>query len=215
MKKLVAIIAIVGICLSMTACSLVGNSSSQESSSEVSVEVTPTPAPEISEEEVSSEPEVSEAEPEQGHDTESGELPVVNGSDDFIELFNGNDIDSYYLENINLAASVSEMVAVTEKTTRAWETQLNSSYSQLLVAYSSDAESNEKIAEEQSAWASDLPLMLEEIKESVNTGNSMANLEISYRYMLVYRDRCAEILNMLYEKTDGVSITMESGEAVG
>lgn len=229
MKKIVSLLLTAALALGLSGCALTNNPGSGEASGSpspaptaaASTEPQPTATPEATAEpsqEPASSSETSKADPvvasqADGGD-ESGELPGIDGPEDFVNKFNGNPIDEYYLSEIKNAAAVSDMVEVTNKAAQAWETQLNTTFDKLAAAVNTDADENERVNNEQKAWANDINAMIEEIKAAAGEG-SLANVEISHGVMLMYRGRCIQLLSELYNKTGDFTIKMSSSEAVG
>lgn len=227
MKKILSLLLVCAIALSFGACALMnqGGESSEsalpsETSSQVpeessQLEATPSDPPQTSSEsgESSSEGDKVVAAQVKG-EGESGNLPGIEGSAEFVEKFEGNAIDSYYLDAISKASSVAEMVDVTNKVSQSWEAQMNTTYDQLLQAVSSDAAESDRIQSEQTAWNNDINITIQEIKDAASEG-SMANVEISYGILLMYRGRCVTLLSELYNYSGEVTVTMSSSEAVG
>ena len=214
MKKIIALLLVGAISLSLSACSLTGT----QSSSQPEASATPTAAPEVTASptvapEATPAPEVTAA-PEDS-EAETKDLPKVEGTAEFLKAFEGNEIDTYYITEIGKAASVADMVSVNNKATQAWETLMNTVYDKVIAAVNTDANMAEKISTEQKAWASDVVIKTEEIKAGVKSTGSMANVEISHKIMLIYRERCTELLSILFDKTGEITITMTTADAVG
>lgn len=225
MKKILSLLLICALALSLSACALTNQGSSASSAA-------PTESPAPTEEPAKEPSEVPSAAPTEEPSSsassegskvvaaqvkgegESGSLPSIEGTQEFVEKFDGNEIDAYYLAEIAKASSINEMVDVTNKASQAWETQMNNTYDALMAAVNDDATENEKIGSQQTAWVNDINVTIEEIKAGASDG-SMANVEISYGVLLMYRGRCVELLSQLYNETGEVDVKMSSSEAVG
>ena len=221
-SKILSLLLVCALLYCFTACALVN----QEESSTVSESSASESSQESSEEPSSQAPSEPESEAQESGESsqvvaaqvkgegESGELPGVEGSPEFLEKFEGNDIDNYYLTEIAKASSVTEMVSVTNQAAQYWESQMNTTYDQLMAAVEEDADAKEQISTEQTAWVNDINITVEEIKEGATDG-SLANVEISYGILLMYRGRCVTLLSQLYNYTGEISIQLASSEAVG
>ena len=139
---------------------------------------------------------------------QNGELPEIEGPDAFLEKFVLNPIDKYYIENMEMASSLSAMLDITNNTMMYWETEVNSVYSELMMLLGEDSEEFQKIKAEQKAFNNDLKISAEEIKRSAEESltGSMINIEISYRIMLLYRGRAVELLCSAYNITNEVNV---------
>ena len=146
---------------------------------------------------------------------QNGELPEIEGPDGFLEKFALNPIDKYYIENMEMASSLSNMLDITNNTMMYWETEVNSVYSELMVLLGEDSKEFQKIKAEQKAFNNDLKVAADEIKKNAEESmtGSMINIEISYRIMLLYRGRAVELLCSAYNVTDEVNIEIVTDAA--
>lgn len=206
MKKLVCILLAAVLALSVAACTA---PSPEELPSEDVV---------ISDnggEDIEEEPNPEDLDPNNPQNMEiaSGELPAVEGSDEFKAAFKDNAIDKEYLENIAKVTTNAEMLEVTNKAAMAWESQVNFTYDQL--AATLEGEALEAVELEQTAWNNDLQISIEEIKEAAKDTGSSGNLDAAYKIMLVYRVRAAALLQLMFDSSGEVTMVDTSGEAVG
>ena len=226
MKKILALLLAVLMAVSFAACSDTKETSSASSSKN---EETVSSSSEIKEAESKTEEESkseSESETEDERDMttavqitgdeQTGELPEIEGPDKFVSLFLKNPIDAYYLEEMEMASSVSMMLSVTNNAMKYWEAQVNATYSQLMVIFGENSEEFKDIKAEQTAFINDLALATGEIRENAEKelSGSMVNIEISYRLMLLYRGRAVELLCEAYNLTSEVNIAIIT-EAAG
>lgn len=217
MKK-VKILALLVMCMLMSlmivSCSKKNeNSSSEESSSIVSKSESSKPEDSsISESSLLSKDNSSEIEstgsetsevqvtPEEVLDT----LPEIEtGSDEFKEDFKQNDIDKSYAESAGGTYSVTEMKQLISDTVEKWKSYIDVVYAQALETASSDTE-KETIKSEQEKWVSEIDGKIEEISTSAQGGGSQASLDASAKIMSLYRDRAAELCNIVYTNTGSI-----------
>lgn len=216
-KKLLALGLSSLLLLSMAGCSLMPAASGASGSSEQETVSQPeeTDVPEESGSTPEEEPgeDVEDPDHPDNVDTESGELPAVTGEEAFVGAFTKNDIDKAYLEEIEKAESIADMITVTNKATTAWETQLNYGFSQLSDTLT--GEELDQVTLEQSAWSNELTLAIDEIKAGAEGAGSTGTLDVAYKVMLLYRSRAIVVFDHLYQTTGEVNFSESTGEAVG
>lgn len=146
--------------------------------------------------------------------TESGELPVIEGDSAFVAAFTSNQIDFDYMDAMNKAGSVADMVKAANDAASAWETQINFSFTQLIDSLGEEDKEKEEL--EQSAWSNELSIAIDEIKAGVtDDAGSSGSLDVAYKVMLLYRNRAVAIFEKLYEITGTVELHQAEGEAMG
>ena len=217
MKKILALLLVVLMLSTLSACSqteknpAVSGGGNETSVSNSEKEETESKNNEESkaESEIESETDMTTAVQITG-DEQTGELPEIEGPDKFVSLFLKNPIDAYYLEEMEMAPSVSVMLSVTNNTMKYWEAQVNATYSQLMVIFGENSPEFKSIKAEQTAFINDLTLATAEIKEKAEKelSGSMVNIEISYRLMLLYRGRAVELLCEAYNLTSEVNVAI-------
>ena len=218
LKKIIALALVAVMAVSITACSnsssnTEDSSSAQSSTSEASenTEESTTDTESSSEsDETSSESSASETS-EAPIDGSSVPDPSV-GDDDFKSLFAGNAIDSDYLTEINSAEDVVSSVRAGNTAANRWKSQIEISLDEL-ESLDSTAYDEQKTAQE--TWENNLDSEIENIKSSLTTSGSLANIESAYNVMLLYRERAAEVMYQVYLANGEVNVTAGVGEAQG
>ncbi|MBE6730841.1 MAG: hypothetical protein E7564_04025 [Ruminococcaceae bacterium] len=221
MKKLIALLLVLIISLSLVSCADRQENYTGDTQTSIS-QTESVPADDVNEigkNEAESENEGESFVPENAtgdmttatqimSEEQNGELPEIEGPDGFLEQFVLNPIDAYYIENMEMASSLSGMLDITNNTMMYWETEVNSVYSELMMLLGEDSEEFSKIKAEQKAFNNDLKISADEIKENAEASmtGSMINIEISYRIMLLYRGRAVELLCSAYNVTGEVNV---------
>jgi hypothetical protein len=225
MKKIISILLIGALAISLTACSQDSSSSTSSDSSVSSSEQSTVSDDSSSEDSGESSSEASDS-PDSSADNSSetesstevpidGEkLPTVEGSDDFVAAFTDNPIDTAYLETLNSSESVVSMVRAGNSASSQWQSEIDSAYSTLLNKLT-DSDKIDALKAEQTSWENNLSTEINNVKTAVTSTGSLANVEISYGAMLLYRERAAALLSQLYDITGEINITTPSGEAAG
>ncbi len=214
-KKIIALALVAVMAVSITACSnssskTEDSSSAQSSASENTEESTTDTESSSESDETSSESSASETS-EAPIDGSSVPDPSV-GDDDFKSLFAGNAIDSDYLTEINSAEDVVSSVRAGNTAANRWKSQIEISLDELQ-NLDSTAYDEQKTAQEE--WENNLDSEIENIKSSLTTSGSLANIESAYNVMLLYRERAAEVMYQVYLANGEVNVTAGVGEAQG
>ena len=215
LKKIIALALVAVMAVSITACSnssskTEDSSSAQSSASENTEESTTDTESSSESDETSSESSASETS-EAPIDGSSVPDPSV-GDDDFKSLFAGNAIDSDYLTEINSAEDVVSSVRAGNTAANRWKSQIEISLDELQ-NLDSTAYDEQKTAQEE--WENNLDSEIENIKSSLTTSGSLANIESAYNVMLLYRERAAEVMYQVYLANGEVNVTAGVGEAQG
>ncbi len=215
LKKIIALALVAVMAVSITACSnsssnTEDSSSAQSSASENTEESTADTESSSESDETSSESSASETS-EAPIDGSSVPDPSV-GDDDFKSLFAGNAIDSDYLTEINSAEDVVSSVRAGNTAANRWKSQIEISLDELQ-NLDSTAYDEQKTAQE--TWENNLDSEIENIKSSLTTSGSLANIESAYNVMLLYRERAAEVMYQVYLANGEVNVTAGVGEAQG
>lgn len=193
---------------------------------EVSVE--PTPTSDVSEEvdpETATENEIDDADDEtdedlsEDHDystdlidsTYGGVFAEIEGDEDFIKAFVGNEIDENYITQINDSTTVIEMTNISSSTASLWETEINYIYSVLMQL----TDYSEEEQDEQTAWANDLSIVKEEIIESTAESGSSGKVDAGHQIMEIYRNRAIELYAKVYYYNGTVEFSPNIEGAVG
>lgn len=214
-KKIIALALVAVMAVSITACSNSSSntedrSSAQSSASENTEESTTDTESSSESDETSSESSASETS-EAPIDGSSVPDPSA-GDDDFKSLFAGNAIDSDYLTEINSAEDVVSSVRAGNTAANRWKSQIEISLDEL-ESLDSTAYDEQKTAQE--TWENNLDSEIENIKSSLTTSGSLANIESAYNVMLLYRERAAEVMYQVYLANGEVNVTAGVGEAQG
>lgn len=121
---------------------------------------------------------------------------IVTSNKEFNKLFAKNPIDKAYLTEMEKAASSTDMIAVNEKYTDIWKTEIDEGYKKLLAKAPADKKSSYQKTQEK--WVKETPAELEKISTAAQNAGSMAQLEVSGETMEYYRNRAARIYKNLY-----------------
>lgn len=214
-KKIIALALVAVMAVSITACS--GSSSNTEDSSSAQSSASENTEESTADTESSSESDETSSE---SSASETSEAPIDGssvpdpsaGDDDFKSLFAGNAIDSDYLTEINSAEDVVSSVRAGNTAANRWKSQIEISLDELQ-NLDSTAYDEQKIAQE--TWENNLDSEIENIKSSLTTSGSLANIESAYNVMLLYRERAAEVMYQVYLANGEVNVTAGVGEAQG
>lgn len=217
MKKFLTILLIMSTFWVLTACA------TEDIIEDVIVETTPTIVPDESDENSEAYDEIEEEtdtqEDEDNDDTiiidadstYGGYFTAIEGDTDFINAFVGNSVDTDYIEQISLASSVSSMNTITSETAALWEREINYIYTLLMAA----TNNSETEAEEQTAWANDLPIVIAEITDSTADQGTSGTLDASTQIMEVYRNRAIDLYAKVFSYTGTVEFAPLEDEVVG
>ena len=121
---------------------------------------------------------------------------IVTSNKEFNKLFEKNPIDKAYLAEMEKASSTADMIAVNEKYTKLWQTEVDTGYKKLL-AKAPDAK-KKTYQNRQEKWVTGTPEDLQKIATKAQNAGSTAQLQISRDTMEHYRERAAAIYKNLY-----------------
>lgn len=121
---------------------------------------------------------------------------IVTSNKEFNKLFVKNPIDKAFLTEMEKAASSTDMIAVNEKYTKLWQTEVDEGYKKLLAKAPADKKKSYQTRQEQ--WVKDTPAELEKISSKAQSAGSLAQLEVAGETMEYYRQRAAAIYKNLY-----------------
>lgn len=215
LKKIIALALVAVMAVSVTACS--GSSSKTEDSSSAQSSASENTEESTTDTESSGESDDTSTE---NSSSETSEAPIDGssvpdpsaGDDDFKSLFAGNAIDTDYLTEINSAEDVVSSVRAGNTAANRWKSQIEISLDEL-ENLDSTAYDEQKKAQE--TWENNLDSEIENIKSSLTTSGSLANIESAYNVMLLYRERAAEVMYQVYLANGEVNVTAGVGEAQG
>lgn len=121
---------------------------------------------------------------------------IVTSNKEFNKLFVKNPIDKAYLAEMEKASSNTDMIAVNEKYTKLWQTEIDSGYKKLL-AKAPEAK-KKSYQNRQEKWVKGNAEDLKKISSKAQSAGNMAQLEVSGETMEYYRERAAAIYKNLY-----------------
>lgn len=121
---------------------------------------------------------------------------IVTSNKEFNKLFVKNPIDKAYLTEMQKASSNTDMIAVNEKYTKLWQTEIDSGYKKLL-AKAPEAK-KKSYQNRQEKWVKGNADDLKKISDKAQSAGNMAQLEVSGETMEYYRERAAAIYKNLY-----------------
>lgn len=175
-----------------------GSLVSESSASESSVSSEGSVSSEASESSI--EPESSESDfgtiiDEEEEDSGTGYVVVPGveiGSDEFKAEFDKNPIDEQYNSDMQLAASPSKVQEIIMVAADSWRNAADTAYGDA-VAVSEDAEA---LKTDQEEWKAQLETAEQSIRDNAADG-----LTGEFEIMLYYRDRTAQLLNIVNDST--------------
>lgn len=209
LKTLFAALCCVVLLFALAACSALPASSEAPATSNETAEkpesvpaatAEPTPAPEEPGAVPTPAPEGEENEQE----FHGSLLPMPESGDQaFVAAFMENPIDQRYLDDLDLASSMTEIADVNNAAAESWKNQIDAAYMHILEI--GDEETVNRVKAEQEAWLDEQNAQLQTIRDQVDADGAVAAVNVSENIMLYYRSRAIDLCAVVYSLEEQIT----------
>lgn len=197
MKKIIALCLCLVLVSALAACTAPAAPVTPEEESTPVTTPTPTEEPTPAPEEPGAVPTPAPEGEETEQEFHGSLLPMPESSDQaFVAAFMENPIDQRYLDDLDLASSLTEIADVNNAAAESWKNQIDAAYIHILEI--ADEETVSRVKAEQEAWLDAQNDQLQTIRDQAEEEGAVAAVNVSENIMLYYRSRAIDLCAVLY-----------------